>query len=121
LIVAPYKPCPKYQQAPLSQVAPDQLRVVHHVIHGWDLTEPIMLVTPENADNMATGTRHTRRTCLKGPDREKWLDAEFDMLDKNDSYDMYGAPTKRSAVPPDAKVVHPIWNYSKKGMGLHKA
>jgi hypothetical protein len=43
------------------------------------------------------------------------------MLDKNDSYGMYGAPTSRRDVPQDAKVVRPIWNYSQKGSGLHKA
>jgi hypothetical protein len=71
--------------------------------------------------NMAAGTTHTRRTCLQGPDREKWLEAEYDMLDKNDSYGMYGAPTSRRDVPHDAKVVRPIWNYSQKASGLHKA
>jgi hypothetical protein len=80
-----------------------------------------MLVTAKNADTMATGTAHTRRTCLQGPDREKWLAAEHDMLDQNDSYGMYGAPTSRRDVPPGAKVVRPIWNYSQKGSGLHKA
>jgi hypothetical protein len=102
-------------------VALDQLHVVHHVIHGWSLDDPVMLVTAKNADTMATGTTHTHRTCLQGPDREKWLASEYDMLDKNDSYGMCGAPTSRRDVPPDAKVVRPIWNYSQKGSGLHKA
>jgi hypothetical protein len=43
------------------------------------------------------------------------------MLDKNDSYGMYGAPTSRRDVPPDAKVVRTIWNCSQKGSRLHKA
>jgi hypothetical protein len=80
-----------------------------------------MLVTSKNADNMTTGTTHTRRTCLQGPDRDKWLEAECDMLDKNDSYGMYGKPTSRAAIPPDAKGVRPIWNYSQKKSGIHKA
>jgi hypothetical protein len=101
-------------------VALEQLRVVHHVIDGWSLEDPVMLVTAENADTMAAGTTHTRRTCLQGPDREKWLATEYDMLNKNDSYGMYDAPTSRHGVPRDAKVVRPIWNYSQKGSDFIK-
>jgi hypothetical protein len=89
LIVTPYKPDPKDQHSPLPQVALDQLCVVHHVLHGWNLDDPVMLVTAENAGNMAKGTRHTRCTCLKGPDKDKWMEAELYMLDKNDSYGIY--------------------------------
>jgi hypothetical protein len=121
LIVAPYRPAKKDQDSPLPQVALDKLRIVHHMLHGWSLNDPVMLVTAENTSNMAAGTTHTRRTCLQGPDRDKWLAAEYDMLDKNNSYGMYGAPTSRRDVPHDAKVVRPIWNYSQKGSGLHKA
>jgi hypothetical protein len=80
-----------------------------------------MLVTSKNTDNMATGACQTHRTCLNGPDHEKWLYAEFDMLKKKYAYGMYVAPTKHSAVPYDAKVVRHIWNYIQKGTGLHKA
>jgi hypothetical protein len=34
LIFSPYRPYKKNQESPLPQVALDQLRVVHHVIHG---------------------------------------------------------------------------------------
>jgi hypothetical protein len=121
LIVAPYHPEKKDQESPLPQVALDQLRVVHHGLHDWHLANPVMLVTSKNADNMAAGATHTRRTCLQGPYRRKWLEAEQDMLDKNDSYGMYGKPTPRADVPPSAKAVRPIWNYSQKGSGIHKA
>jgi hypothetical protein len=121
LIGAPYKPDANDQQSPLPQVALDQLRVVHHVLHGWDLEDPILLVTAENADTMAKGTHHTRRICLKGPKKDKWMEAEFDMLDKNDSYGMYGTAVKRRNIPSTANIVRPIWNYSKKGNGVHKA
>jgi hypothetical protein len=121
LIVAPYHPNAKDQHSPLPQVALDQLRIVHHVIHGWDLNDPVMLVTAENTDTMAKGTHHTRRTCLKGPDKDKWMEAEFDMRDKNDSYGMYSTAVKRRNVPSTAKIVRPIWNYSQKGNGVHKA
>jgi hypothetical protein len=49
------------------------------------------------------------------------MEAEFDMLDKNDSYGMYGTAVKRRNVPSTAKNVRPIWNYSQKGNGVHKA
>jgi hypothetical protein len=45
---------------------------MHHVLHGWDLEYPIMLVTAENADTMAKGTNHTHLTCIKGPDKDRW-------------------------------------------------
>jgi hypothetical protein len=75
LKVPPYKPDATDKNPQLPQMALDQLRVVHHIIHGWDLTDPVMLVTLENAGNMANGTHHTHRTCLKGPDKEKWMEA----------------------------------------------
>jgi hypothetical protein len=121
LIVAPYHPNAKDQHSPLPQVALDQLRIMHHVIHGWDLNDPVMLFTAKNADTMAKGTHHTRRTCLKGPDKDKSMEAEFDMLDKNDSYGMYGTAVKRRNVPSTAKIIRPIWNYSQKGNDVHKA
>jgi hypothetical protein len=121
LIVAPYRPAKKDQEAPLPRIALDQLRVVHHVFGNWSLPDPVMLVTSRNADNMAAVTTYMRRTCLQGPYRQKWLDARNDMLHKNDSYGMYGIPIPRSAAPSNAKVVRPIWNYSQKGSGVHKA
>jgi hypothetical protein len=121
IIVAPYHPNAKDQHSPLPQVALDQLRIMHHVIHGWDLSDPGMLVTAKNADTMVKDTHHTRRTCVKGPNKDKWMEAEFDMLDKNDSYGMYGTIVKRRNVPSTAKIVRPIWNYSQKGNGGHKA
>jgi hypothetical protein len=51
----------------------------------------------------------------------RWMEAEFDMLDKNDSYGMYGTAVKRCNVPSTSKIVRPIWNYSQKGNGVHKA
>jgi hypothetical protein len=121
LILAPYRPEKKYQESPLPQVALDQLSVVPRVLHYWPLADTIILVTSNNTDNMADSANHTRRTCLQGPHRHKWLEAEYDMLDKNDSYGMYGKPTPRAAIPPSAKVVCPICNYSQKGSGIHKA
>jgi hypothetical protein len=75
IIVAPYKPDAKDQHSPHPQVALDQLRVVHHILHGWTLDDPVMLVTAENAATMANGTHHTCCTCLKGPDKNKWMEA----------------------------------------------
>jgi hypothetical protein len=121
LIVAPYRPDSKSQASPLPQIAIDQLRIVYLILCGWDLNESILLVTAANATNMADGTKHTRRTCLKGPDRDKWIGAEFNQLDKHHSYGMYRNPIPRSSVPSDAKVVRPIWNYTQKGSGEHKA
>jgi hypothetical protein len=121
IIVAPYHPHAKDQHSPLPQVALDQLRVVHHIIHGWDLSDPVVLVTVGNADTMAKCTHHTRRTCLKGPDKDKWMEAELDMLDKNNVYRMYGTAVKRRSAPSTARVVRQIWNYSQKGNGVHKA
>jgi hypothetical protein len=34
---------------------------------------------------------------------------------------MYGEAVARSAVPSNANIVHPIWNYSQKGQGEYKA
>jgi hypothetical protein len=108
LVVAPYRPDKKDQESPLPQVALDQLRVVDHVLHDWPLANTVMLVTSKNADTMVAGATHTRCTCLQDPYSQKWLEAEYDMLDKNDSYGMYGKPAPRAAIPSSAKVVHPI-------------
>jgi hypothetical protein len=121
LIVAPYKPDAKDQHFTLPQVALDQLRVAHHVLHGWDLADPVMVFMAEKVGTMAKGTHHTRRTCLRGADKENWMEAEFKMLDKNDSYRMYGSPIKRRDLPSTSKSVGPIWNYSQKGNGFYKA
>jgi hypothetical protein len=122
LIVADYKPEPRSDPVPVPQIALDQMQAIHHVLHGWDLSDPVLIVAPaphpvtivtaENASTMAKCQRHTRRTCLKGPHREKWIDAEFAQLDKHNSYGMYGPPIARSAVPSSGTVVRPIWNYS---------
>jgi hypothetical protein len=121
IIAAPYKPDPKDKHSPLPQVAFDKLRVVRQVLHGWDLEYSGMLVVAEHAVNMAKGDHHTWRTCLKVPDKDKWMEVEFEILDKNYSYGMYGTTTKRRDIPPAAKIVCPIWNYSQKGNGVHKA
>jgi hypothetical protein len=52
LVVAPFCPGPMDQQAPLTQVTFDQLCDIHHVIDGWNLADPILLVAAENAKNM---------------------------------------------------------------------
>jgi hypothetical protein len=75
LIVALYRPKKKDQESPLPQVALNQLHIVHHVLHDWPLADPVMLVTSKNAENMAAGAAHTCRTCLQGPDLQKWLEA----------------------------------------------
>jgi hypothetical protein len=121
LTVAAYPPDFSSQSSPLPQIAMDQLRAVHHVINNWDLSDPVLLVTSENAGTMACGAVHTRRTCLKGPHRASWIDAEFAQLDKHNSYGMYGPPVFRKAVPSSARVVRPIWQYSQKGNGTFKA
>jgi hypothetical protein len=109
------------QASPLPQIALDQLRAVHHLLHGWDLADPVLLATSSNASTMASGNVHTRRTCLKGPHRASWIDAEFAQMDKHHSYGMFGLPIPRSALPPSARVVRPIWQYSQKGNGTFKA
>jgi hypothetical protein len=121
LTVAAYPPDFPSQSSPLHQIALDQLRAVHHVIHNWDLSDPVLLVTSENAGTMASGAVHTRHTCFKGPHRASWIDAEFAQLDKHHSYSMYGALVPRKAVPSSARVVRPIWQYSQKGNGIFKA
>jgi hypothetical protein len=102
LTVAEYPPDLSTQALPLPQIALDQLRAVHHIIHDWDLADPVLLVTSANASTMAYGTVHTRCTCLKGPHRVSWIDAEFAQMDKHHSYGMYAPPIPRSAVPPSA-------------------
>jgi hypothetical protein len=75
LTVAEYPSDLSTQASPLPQIALDQLRAVHHLLHGWDLADPVLLVTTANASTMASGSVHTRRTCLKGPHRASWIDA----------------------------------------------
>jgi hypothetical protein len=58
---------------------------------------------------------------MQGPEREQWIEADFGQLDKHHSYGMYGCSIPRTAVPKDAKVVHPLWNFSKKRSGERKA
>jgi hypothetical protein len=70
---------------------------------------------------MASGAVHMCRTCLKGPHRASWIDAEFAQLDKHHSYGMYGAAVPRKAVPSSARVIRPIWQYSQKSNGTFKA
>jgi hypothetical protein len=48
LIVAPYHPDSKSQASPLPQIANEQLRIVHHILCGWDFNEPVLLVTAAN-------------------------------------------------------------------------
>jgi hypothetical protein len=121
LTVAAYPPDFSSQSSPLPQIALDQLRAVHHVIHNWDLSDPVLLVPSENVGTMASGAVHTRRTCLKVPHRVSWIDAEFAQLYKHHSYGMYGAPVPRKAVPSSARVARPIWQYSQKVNGTFKA
>jgi hypothetical protein len=121
LTVAEYPPDLSTQASPLPQIALDQLRAVHHLLHGWDLADPVLLFATANASTMASGHVHTRRTCIKGPHRASWIDAEFAQMDKHHSYGMYGPPIPRSAVPPSARVVRPIWQYSQKGNSTFKA
>jgi hypothetical protein len=79
------------------------------------------MVTAANATKMAAGTKHTRRTCVLGPDKDKWMAAEYAQPDKHHSYGMWGDAIACRDVPPDAKIVRPIWNYTQKGSGEHKA
>jgi hypothetical protein len=108
-ILTEYPPDHTVQSVMLPQISLDQLRAVHHVIHGWDLDYPVLLVTENNA------------TTLKGPHLTDWIDAGFAQLDKHHSYVMYDLSLSRSAVPPSAKIVGPIWNYSQKGDGTFNA
>jgi hypothetical protein len=122
---------PQSEPAPIPQLAMDQMRAIHHILHGWDVSDPVLRVTPvadpvslvtaDNATTVATGQKHTQRTCLNGPHREKWVDADFSKLDKRNSYGMYGKHLPRSAVPSSGTVVRPIWNYFQKGCGTFKA
>jgi hypothetical protein len=80
LIVAQYRADPESAPTPNPQIAIDQMRTIHHVLHGWDLSDPVLrvqpetsqvlLVTADNAGTMAAGQKNTRRTCLNGPHRE---------------------------------------------------
>jgi hypothetical protein len=69
LTVAEYPPDLSTQASPLPQIALDQLRAVHHILHGWDLADHVLLVMSANTSTMASCNVHTRRTCLKGPQR----------------------------------------------------
>jgi hypothetical protein len=115
LIVATYHPDSKAQASPLPQITIDHLHIVHHILHGLDMSAPVFLITMVNSNKMAAGKKHTHRTCLQGPEQETWIEAEFDQLDKRNSYCMYGSSIPHSAFPSDTKVVRPIWNYSQKG------
>jgi hypothetical protein len=106
--VAEYPPDLSTQASPLPQIALDQIRAVHHLHHGWDLVDPVLLVASANASTLASSNVHTRRTCLKGPHCASWIDAEFAHMDKHHSYGMYGPPIPRSEVPPSARVVRPM-------------
>jgi hypothetical protein len=131
LIVADYKQYPQLNPSLIPHISLDQMRAIHHILHGWSLSDPVLrvideptpvfLVTADNAGTMAQGQKHTRRTCLKGPHREKWVDPEFAHLDKHNSYGMYGPPLLRSDVPSSGTVVRPIWTYSQKGCDTFKA
>jgi hypothetical protein len=102
LTVDEYPPDLSTQASPLPQIALDQLRAVHHILHGRDLADPVLLITSANASTMASGNVHTQHTCLKGPHRASWIDAEFAQMDKHHSYGMYGPPVPRLEVPPSA-------------------
>jgi hypothetical protein len=119
LIIADYKRDPQSNPSPIPQIAIDQMRAIHHILHGWSLSDPVLhvtteptpvlLVTADNAGTMAQGQKHTRRTCLKGPHRKKWVDAEFTQLDKHNSYGIYCPPLLRSDGQSSGTVVRPIW------------
>jgi hypothetical protein len=98
-----------------------QLCIVCHVIHDWELSDTVIIVTAANAGNTAAGTKHTCRTCLTGPYKDKWIAAEYAQLDKHHYYGMGGATVARRDVPPDAKIIRTIWNYIQRGSGEHKA
>jgi hypothetical protein len=125
LIVADCKRNSRSEPTPIPQIALDRMWAIRHVLHGWTLSEPVLHVTSEHAhvllftaDNtgtMAQGQKNTRRPCLQGPHRKKWVEAEFTQLDKYNSYGMYIVPFHRYAVPSYGTAVHPIWNYSQKG------
>jgi hypothetical protein len=100
------------------EVVFDQIRVIHHIVHNWSLSDPVihitvdhipvLLVTVNNAGMMAQGQKHTHCTCLKGLNRKNWIDAEFVQLGKHNSYGMYGIPLLRSDVPSSGTIVCPI-------------
>jgi hypothetical protein len=132
LQVTEYHTDPVAASDDLPQVALDQLRTTHHLLRGWPDTDlvhyvagvaplGVHLVTGAIAATMATGAKHMRRTCIAGPQRQEWLNADFAQLDKHASYGMYGTPNPHADVPVDAKVVRPIWTYGQKGGGIFKA
>jgi hypothetical protein len=131
LIVAAYQPNQINQVYPLLQFVLDQMRAIHHVLHGWDLDDPflcvspaidpILLITNKNAGNRASYQRHTHCICLQDPHRAAWINSEFAPLDIHNSYGMYGTTLPHSAVPHSATVVHPILQYSQNGDNIFKA
>jgi hypothetical protein len=74
LFVAQYRADPELAPTPIAQIAMDQMRAIHHVLHGWDLSDPVLrvqpvtsqvlLMTANNAGTMAAGQKHTHSTCL---------------------------------------------------------
>jgi hypothetical protein len=119
--VTEYNLDPSSQLSPLPPIVLDQLWDVHQVLHCLVMSDPVLLITSKNISTMASGTTYTCRTCLKGPHRDAWIEAEFSQLDNHHSYGMYDPPLIRSGVPHSIKVVHPIWQYSQKGNGTFKA
>jgi hypothetical protein len=120
---------------PLPQLALDQMRAIHPILHGWDLDDPFFmvstfidtakLVTAKNADTMASGARHTHRTCLQGPHRDKLIEVEYAQLDKHHSYGMYGTTLARAQPPLQARLsphlelfTEGLWNV--KGHEIHE-
>jgi hypothetical protein len=116
LIAADYTVDPQSEPTPIPQIAMDQMRVINHVLHGWNFPDPVLcvpseashvsLVTADNASTMEVGQKHTQRTCWNGPHREKWVEAEFSQLYKHDSYGMYGKPTPNLELLPKG-----LWHF----------
>jgi hypothetical protein len=48
LIVTHYRPGGKVQESPVPHIMIDQLRAVHHILHGWDVSSPVLLITAAN-------------------------------------------------------------------------
>ena len=121
IMVAPHFQDDKYQDEALMEIAQDQLRVIHCVLHDLplDMEPPVMLISESNLAN--SKVKLTRKKCLQGDEKTKWKSAEFSQLDKQDSYGMYGKPIPRWSLPKMAKVVRLIWNYTQKSDGTHKA
>jgi hypothetical protein len=47
LIVADYKHDPQSDLSPIPQIALDQMRDIHHTLHGWSHSDPVLHVTAE--------------------------------------------------------------------------